>query len=118
MNSVSILIPISDSIQLTLTGSGRNPVRIVAVYAGKEYENGMYESADIEGIRVYYDDNTSELYDAAYSAQYIVMLEGPGELQYIRKTLDNSIYYWLFYYTYTENGVTTPETCIYMYLDD
>ena len=78
----------------------------------------MYESANIEGIRVYYDDNTSELYDAAYSAQYIVMLEGPGELQYIRKTLDNSIYYWLYYYTYTENGVTTPETCIYMYLDD
>lgn len=103
---------------MTLTGSGRNPVRIVAVYWGKEYENGLNESADITGIKVYYDDSTSELYSAAHSAQYIVLLDGPGELQYIRKAFNDSTYYWLFYYTYTENGVTTPETCIYQYYDD
>ena len=104
------------SIQLTLTGSGRNPVRIVAFNGIREYEEGYNESADLWQSKVYYDDSTTELYRTGSSLEYIFLREGPGELQYVRKEFDDD--YWFYFYTYTENGVTTPETCIYQWYDD
>ena len=99
MNSVSILIPITDSIHLTLTGQpiGKAPSNVTT-------ENGS------NGFRftVNYSDDTQTTYETEGGNLELVAVDCPGELNFIREVQAGPRYRF-FVYTYTEGGITTDE---------
>ena len=110
------------NIQYSISGS-RSPVSVRPCYANGTTDNyidndrGFYIPAVFPYVAVTYDDGTEEIYDADGNYSLLQVIEGPGSLQYIRSEYKPK--YWLcFYYTYTENGVSTPETVLHSYYDD
>ena len=74
------------------------------------WANGYPFTGPFPSIQVFYDDGSNEVYDADGLDDSIVLIEGPGTLQFVR--LEDSGVDYHYYYTYTENGITTPEVCL------
>ena len=110
-----------NTIHLEIEGNSVYPVSI-EVYAGDEDELvyfsilGWNISAPFPSIRVHYSNGSSQVYDVDGGYETLALLEGPGILTYIRK--DRYGKYDRHYYTYTENGTTTPEKVLISYYDD
>lgn len=105
---------------MEIAGAEIHPVSI-EVYSydsNKVYPGyGWSYAAPFPGIKVFYDDGSNQVYDCSDGGyEDIETLEGAGILTYIR--METVGHYVNYYYTYTENGVTTPEAMLYSHYDD
>lgn len=112
---------IEQSIHYTISSGARVPISICALeWSGTPIvqwpEYGYQWNANLRYVKVCYDDGTEEEYEVSISHSDIYSQSCPGIIEYVRS--DRYGDWDRYYFIYTENGVSTPETVLYSYYDD